>query len=140
MILISAIIVLFLCIVSMYIKNRSLRLDNIILEKRVEEIRNNYEIYRKNYACNQNRNEIDIQCLKNLNSSLLMENMQLKQMVSAYKNAFGNGFQNAYTSPKIPPATIEAVKYAMKKAHPDNGGSTEDFMKFKECYEELTKK
>ncbi len=40
----------------------------------------------------------------------------------------------------IPKNTIDAVKYAMKHAHPDNGGSAEDFMRFKRCYEELTKK
>jgi len=40
---------------------------------------------------------------------------------------------------KTPPGTIEAVKYAMKHAHPDNGGNAEDFIKFKKCYEGLTK-
>ncbi len=40
----------------------------------------------------------------------------------------------------IPKNTIDAVKYAMKHAHPDNGGSAEDFMRFKRCYEELTRK
>lgn len=39
----------------------------------------------------------------------------------------------------IPHGTIEAVKYAMKHAHPDNGGNAEDFIKFKKCYEELTR-
>lgn len=40
----------------------------------------------------------------------------------------------------MPQGTIEAVKYAMKHAHPDNGGSSEDFIKFKKVYEELTNK
>lgn len=35
---------------------------------------------------------------------------------------------------------IFAVKYAMKKSHPDNGGNAEDFVRFKKCYEELTRK
>lgn len=35
--------------------------------------------------------------------------------------------------------TIDAVFYAMKKSHPDNGGKEEDFIRFKKCYEELTK-
>lgn len=43
-------------------------------------------------------------------------------------------------NPNIPPNTIQAVKYAMKHAHPDNGGNAEDFMKFQKCYEELTRK
>ena len=35
---------------------------------------------------------------------------------------------------------LQAVKYAMKHAHPDNGGNAEDFIKFTKCYEELTRK
>lgn len=38
-------------------------------------------------------------------------------------------------NPKIPPDTIQAVKYAMKHAHPDNGGNAEDFIRFQKCYE-----
>lgn len=33
---------------------------------------------------------------------------------------------------------IDAVKYAMKHSHPDNGGDTEDFKRFRKVYEELT--
>lgn len=40
----------------------------------------------------------------------------------------------------LPTNTIQAVKYAMKHAHPDNGGNAEDFMKFQKCYEELMRK
>lgn len=43
-------------------------------------------------------------------------------------------------NPNFPPNTIQAVKYAMKHAHPDNGGNVEDFMKFQKCYEELLNK
>ena len=39
----------------------------------------------------------------------------------------------------IPDGTLEAVKYAVKKAHPDSGGNEKDFIKFKECYNELKK-
>lgn len=40
---------------------------------------------------------------------------------------------------KIPKDTIQAVKYAMKHAHPDNGGNADDFIRFQKCYEELTR-
>lgn len=43
-------------------------------------------------------------------------------------------------NPSISPNTIQAVKCAMKHAHPDNGGNAEDFIKFQKCYEELTRK
>lgn len=32
---------------------------------------------------------------------------------------------------------IDAVKYAMVKAHPDNGGKQDDFVKFKHIYEKI---
>lgn len=41
---------------------------------------------------------------------------------------------------EMPPDTIKAVKYAMTRAHPDNGGKEEDFIKFQEVYEKLTGK
>lgn len=31
----------------------------------------------------------------------------------------------------------EAVKYAMKKSHPDNGGSSDEFNKFRELYNKI---
>lgn len=37
----------------------------------------------------------------------------------------------------FPDGTIEAVKYAMNKSHPDNGGKQEDFLKFRKLYEDL---
>ena len=49
-------------------------------------------------------------------------------------------YENAPSPTRISKDTIEAVFYAMKKAHPDNGGKEEDFIRFKKCYEELTRK
>lgn len=37
----------------------------------------------------------------------------------------------------IPAGTIEAVKEAMKRAHPDNGGSEEEFRKYRRAYNVL---
>lgn len=45
-----------------------------------------------------------------------------------------------YTTNTIPSDTIDAVKYAMTKSHPDNGGKIEDFIKYRNVYETLTKK
>lgn len=38
---------------------------------------------------------------------------------------------------KKSPEIKEAVKYAMKSAHPDNGGDAKDFMKFRELYNKI---
>lgn len=32
---------------------------------------------------------------------------------------------------------LEAIKYAMKKSHPDNGGNAEDFKKFRDLYNNM---
>lgn len=32
---------------------------------------------------------------------------------------------------------IDAIKYAMKKSHPDNGGKAEDFKKFRDLYNSM---
>ena len=32
---------------------------------------------------------------------------------------------------------IDAIKYAMKKSHPDNGGNAEDFKKFRDLYNNI---
>lgn len=40
-------------------------------------------------------------------------------------------------NPKLSQDIVDAVRYAMKKSHPDNGGNAEDFVRFKKCYEEL---
>lgn len=49
-------------------------------------------------------------------------------------------YENAPSPTRISKDTIDAVFYAMKKSHPDNGGKEEDFIRFKKCYEELTRK
>ena len=32
---------------------------------------------------------------------------------------------------------LDAIKYAMKKSHPDNGGNAEDFKKFRDLYNSM---
>ena len=71
-----------------------------------------------------------IEKLKTENQILLMEYRVL---------LVRNQQKSTHNINSIPDGTAEAVKYAMKKAHPDNGGNAEDFMKFKKIYEELTK-
>lgn len=51
---------------------------------------------------------------------------------------FYSSFQR--TNRSISQDEIDAVRYAMKHAHPDNRGNAEDFIRFQKCYEELTRK
>ena len=41
------------------------------------------------------------------------------------------------TAKYIPAGTIDAVKEAMKRSHPDNGGNAEDFQKYRRAYNVL---
>lgn len=117
-------------------KYKELKFDNMILKKQVDEIRNNFKMYRNISDCEN----ADVENLKSRNAELLMENMQLKSLIGAYRNVYGNGYQGARSTPQIPKDTIEAVRYAMKHAHPDNGGNAEDFIRFQKCYKELARK
>lgn len=112
-------------------KYKDLKFDNMILKKQVEEIRNNFKMYRSISDCENG----EIERLKSKNAELFMENMQLKSLIGAYRNVYGNGYQRV---PQISKDTVDAVRYAMKHAHPDNGGNAEDFIKFKKVYEEIT--
>ena len=40
-------------------------------------------------------------------------------------------------SKEIPKGTIQAVKEAMKRSHPDNGGNAEDFQMYRRAYNVL---
>ena len=114
-------------------KYKELKFDNMITEKQLSEIRNNFKMYRSISDCENG----EIERLKSRNAELLMENMQLKSLIGAYQNVYGNGYQRVM---QIPKDTVDAVRYAMKHAHPDNGGNAEDFIRFQKCYEELTRK
>lgn len=132
LVLIVIIIIMFVCLIIMYVKNHSLKFENYITEKQLEEIRKNFKIYRNISDCGNT----DIENLRNRNAELFMENMQLKSLIGAYQNVFGNGFQNTYSSPLISKDTVDAVRYAVKHAHPDNGGNADNFIRFQKCYEE----
>ena len=79
-------------------------------KERIERSRDRWELYYKGY----------IQKLEHMVDELM------KRRTSNNSN--------------ISPDTIQAVKYAMKRAHPDNGGNADDFIRFQKCYEELTRK
>lgn len=119
-------------IINQYINIRKLKLDNEIAKLSIKEIRNNYEMRIRLSECDSSQ----MDALKKKNAALLLENMRLKQLIDAYRNVYW------WTSqlPQISQDMVDTVKYAMKKTHPDNGGNSEDFVKFKKAYEELTNK
>lgn len=121
---ISTSIIVYQCI-----NIRNLKLDNEIAKLSIKEIRNNYEMRIRLSECDSSQ----VDALEKKNAALLLENMQLKSAIDLYRKLYGR----TNNTPQISKDTVDAVRYAMKHAHPDNGGSAEDFVRFKKCYEEL---
>lgn len=58
--------------------------------------------------------------------------LRIKLTTEQIKNKHQNNSQNIYNND-----IKEAVKYAMKKSHPNNGGSSDEFNKFRELYNKI---
>ena len=69
--------------------------------------------------------KFDIELLKGRVNSYKAQYYLLRNTVNTMNNynKVGNNQQ-----------IIDAIKYAMKKSHPDNGGNAEDFKKFRDLY------
>lgn len=80
------------------------------------------------------------------NINLRMENTELKKQeldlrfrLTIMRQEYGSLLMKFDKSKSTPasPEILETVHYAMIKAHPDNGGKQEDFIKFRKLYERL---
>lgn len=76
------------------------------------------------------RYEKKIDKLRESNRRLILDNISYRAVLSVTPNT-------TYNSEETRSDVKDAVKYAMKKSHPDNGGSADDFRKFRELYEEM---
>ena len=68
------------------------------------------------------------------------KNMQYKSEAAFYKQKYLEirRLQSVCSIPQTHhPDTLDAVRYAMIKSHPDNGGKKEDFVRFSDCYNNL---
>lgn len=74
-----------------------------------------------------------LQCKLDTANSIIKHNNEVIE-------GMARGASKLYGNRNVSKDEIEAVKYAMKHAHPDNGGNAEDFIRFQKCYEELTRK
>lgn len=68
--------------------------------------------------------------LKNARIKTLTALIDATKDIKSYKD-------HSHSKTLIPAGTIEAVKEAMKRAHPDNGGNEEDFRKYRRAYNVL---
>lgn len=83
-------------------------------EREAAYLRSAYNFYYDNYA------------------RLSKQLEELKAQLNRQNNTY-NFCNNQINNQEI----IEAVKYAMKKSHPDNGGNAEDFKKYREIYNRI---
>lgn len=66
------------------------------------------------------RYEKKIDKLRESNRRLILDNISYRDVLSVMSNG-------TYNKEEIRSDVKDAVKYAMKKSHPDNGGSADDF-------------
>ena len=116
--------------VTTFLKNRQIAFEKRFGEIRAQGVQNRFDIYK-----NITDSEIE-----RLNRKILLDSQAYANTRRDFQRfqEFSDGFHT--NNARIPRNTVEAVKYAMKHAHPDNGGNAEDFIKLQKCYEELTRK
>lgn len=106
-----------------------------------DEISENRDLVEEFNRCkNQLRYaEYEISILRRENHKLQIRVNVLRSDITALrKENVTYAQQSGETSlSKKSPEIKEAVKYAMKSAHPDNGGDAKDFMKFRELYNKI---
>lgn len=76
------------------------------------------------------RYEKKLDRMRQINVNLILDKMSFMADASDKENG-------TYNKEETRSDVNDAVKYAMKKSHPDNGGSADDFRKFRELYEEM---
>lgn len=78
-----------------------------------------------------------LKCQLDVANSIIKHNNEVIEGMARNAKLY-SPFQNMKRS--VSQDEIDAVRYAMKHSHPDNGGNAEDFIRFQKCYEELTRK
>ena len=100
-----------------------------------DEISENRDLVEEFNRCKNKLNyaEYEISTLRRENHKLQIRVSVLKSDITALRKENVAHVQRYKESPEVK----EAVKYAMKSAHPDNGGDAKDFMKFRELYNKI---
>lgn len=73
--------------------------------------------------------------------SVRKKNIKYREIIMALDNELQirtNSNSTVKVVHEIPKGTIAAVKFAMIKSHPDNGGNQEDFVLYRNVYNKLT--
>lgn len=84
--------------------------------------------------------------LRNKNNELYNELCEIREEKNHYQRLYYmevtriKSYPSHSVSKEIPKGTVQAVKEAMKRSHPDNGGNAEDFQMYRRAYNVLTGK
>lgn len=101
---------------------------NTIKQDKKDRITKEYEEFLKRDA-NFYKNAFD-------KMSLSYEKLNLAYQALIERCRMAEQFDDLLNSGEIQ----DVVKYAMKKAHPDNGGTSEEFRKYRDMYNKVTNK
>lgn len=114
-VIILAFIMFILISIMVYYNKKIIKLEieNIKLEDKLKEVNTNCNLWKNN--------ALEFQ----------RANWQLKSALEFYQRPDIKG------GIEINEDIKQAVKFAMIKSHPDKGGNTEDFIKFRELYNKL---
>ena len=76
---------------------------------------------------------------ENINLKMEVEKLKIKNETQrlSYSSIYRDYVKLLMKPDALKPTTPDAIHYAMIKAHPDNGGKQEDFVKFRKLYERM---
>lgn len=80
--------------------------------------------------------EIAHDCIQE-NKLLKEENILLKLRLRNQSIASFTPYMQSSSYSSTDKDVLDAVRYAVKKSHPDNGGNVDDFIKFNECLKKI---
>ena len=121
-IVIGSLSYIILCLLKANIKLQSEnRINNYIIEKVSDQLKESIkgDTYGNFYKRKYQEAQATIQFLS--------------RELSVYRNS------NSKSYNKYDDEVKDAITYAMKKSHPDNGGCEEDFIRFNKLYEKICK-
>lgn len=108
--------------------------ENIDLKFKYKEIKREFSEYKVSSKCAIETLKIELN--KHKEDAERWEKEAYQRRFQDVRWGYGYKPQRN-TGNTLPDGTLEAVKYAMNKSHPDNGGNQEDFIKFRKLYEDL---
>lgn len=123
----------FIILIYYRIKSKELLFSKSLLERQINDLKLNFDIYKK--VTNIEIEKLQSTVEKNIRSSKKWEDecLILQKSIKDYE-VYVKNIKKNYS---IPDDTIDAVKYAMVRSHPDNGGNPEDFIKFRKVYKKI---